>query len=269
MIAIPLVLLFLFGAPQQSGKPPGLTSQPSPEQAKEQYEANRQASIHINELAGNIHSEADARAFVGAVAERMAGEQLPWWATAGIRHRVAHAEYDAVSDPSKLIPEQRVVNVWNEYVRELDAPEETLVTVAEVHNLRDAQYTMNKSMWNKEQFPQSLWTMPNVYAVGSDGKVANGCRAVEALRILYDMSRFFQSVQGARERVRKGVLVSDSVRQQQNATPRPPIAKSHLAIASADPNPVRAAEYRYFQAHGAGDFQRLLERLYEELFPAE
>jgi hypothetical protein len=269
MIAVPLVILFLLGAPQQSTKPPDLTSQPSPEQGKERYEAYREAAIRINDLAGNIHSEVDARAFVDAVAEQEAGGQLLWWATTNIRHRVARAEYDAVSDPSKLIPEQRIVNVWNEYVRELDAPEETVVTVAEVHNLRDAQYTMNKWMWKKERFPQSLWTMPDVYAVGSDGKVAGGCRAVEALRILHDMSRFFKSVRSARERVAKRVLVSDLAGLQKSANPRAQAVKSHLAVASADPMPVRAAEYRYLHVHGEGDYRRLLERLYEELFPAQ
>jgi hypothetical protein len=269
MIAILLALLFLVGAPQQSGKLPDLTSQQGLAEGNARYEAYRQAAIHINELAGTIHSEADARAFVDAVAEHLAGEQPLWWATASIRHRVARAEYDAVSDPSKLVPEQRIVNVWNEYVRELDAPEETLVTVAEVHNLRDASYTSSQYMWNKTGFPQSLWTMPNIYAVGGDGKVAGGCRAVETLRVLYDLSRFFQNLQTARERVRKGVLASDGVRQQKNATPRPPIEKSQLAIASADTMPVRAAEYRYLRAHGGGDYQRLLERLYGELFPAE
>jgi hypothetical protein len=268
MIAIPLVMLFLFGVPQQSSTPPDLTSQPNSEQAKEQYEATRQAAIRINELAGNIHSEVDARAFVDAVAEREAGGQLLWWATTGIRHRVAQAEYDAVSDPSKLIPEQRIVNVWNEYVRELDAPEETLVTVAEVHNLRDASYTSTQHMWKNQKFPQSLWTMPNVFAVGSDGKVAVGCRAVEALRILYDMSRFFQNLQAARERIRKGVLASDLFRQEQEWSPRAPTAKSHLASAT-NASPVRLAEYRYAQAHSDGDYQRLLQKLYAELFPTE
>ncbi|MGB7863615.1 MAG: hypothetical protein WCF74_09530 [Candidatus Sulfotelmatobacter sp.] len=270
MIAIPLIILFLLGAPQPTGPSTDPAAQPSPQQAKAQYEAYRQAAIHINELAGNIHSEADARAFVDAVAERMGGDELPWWATASIRHRVAHAEYGAVSDSSKLIPEQRIVNVWNEYVRELDAPEKTLVTVAEVHNLRDAQYTMNQRMWKKEQFPQSLWIMPDVYAVGSDGKVANGCRAIEALRTLHDMFSSFPSVQGARERVQKGILVSDLVKQREkDAVSRPQTVRSHLASASADTMPVRAAEIRYVQAHGEVDYVRLLEGLYEELFPAE
>jgi hypothetical protein len=270
MIAIPLIILILFGAPQQTGQSTDPTAQPSPEQAKATYEAYRQAAIHINELAGNIHSEADARAFVDAVAERVGGKELPSWATASVRDRVAHAEYGAVLDPSKLIPEQRVVNVWNEYVRELDAPEKTLVTVAEVHNLRDAQYSMNKSMWKKEQFPQSLWTMPDVYAVGNDGKVANGCRAVEALRTLHDMFSFFPSVLSARGRVAKGVLVSDLVKQStKEQASRPQAVGSHPGSTSMEAKPVLAAEIRYVQAHGEVDYLLLLERLYEELFPAE
>jgi hypothetical protein len=267
MIAIPLVLLFLFGAPQQSGpQAPDPAAQQKLEDARARYESTRQAAIHANELAGNLHSEADARAFVDAVAERLIGNQNWSWATRSIRHRVARAEYEAVSDPSRLIPEQRVVDVWNEYVRELDAPEETLVTAAEVHNLRDAGYTMNKLMWKKDRFPQSLWTMPNVYAAGADGKVATGCRAVEALKILHDMSSSFQSVLAARERVQRGVLVSDLAMQRQAPAPRPQPARSQLR-AVRDANPVRVAEYHYVQAHGEGDYQHLLERLFAELFP--
>jgi hypothetical protein len=270
MIAILLVIPFLLGAPQQTGQPTGPAAQQGLEQGKARYEAYRQAAIHINDLAGNIHSEADARVFVDTIAERVGEKELPSWATASIRSRVAHAEYEAVSNPSKLIPEQRIVNVWNEYVRELDAPEKTLVTVAEVHNLRDAQYTMNKLMWKKEQFPQSLWTMPDVYAVGSDGKVANGCRAVEALLILHNVFRFFESVQSARERVAKGVLVSDLVKQRTNEqSSRPQAVGSNPGSTSMESKPVLAGEIRYVQAHGEVDYLRLLERLYEELFSAE
>src|SRR5271154_1235871 len=277
MVRIILSATLLLAATQQPNPSPQSEtvrhSQATPEQleqARERYEPVRQAAIQVNELAGNIHSESEASAFVDAVAERLVGQEHPSWTTLSIRHRVAHAEYEAVTDSSRLIPEQTIVNVWNEYVRELDAPEEALVTVAEVHNLRDALYTSNQYMWKNKRFPLSLWIMPNVYAVGSDGKVASGCRAVEALRILYDLSRFFQDLQSARERVRKGVLASDLARQRrQDATPRPPIAKSHLWTVSADPNPVRAAEYRYAQAHGGDDYQRLLERLYQELFPTD
>jgi hypothetical protein len=270
MIALPLALFFLLPAAQEpASQQPTPAPQQLVEEERSRYEPIRQAAIHVNELAGSIHSEADAQAFVDAIAEHVTPNRQSSWAMRGIRHRVAHAEYEAVSDPSRLIPEQRVVDVWNEYVRELDAPEETLVTVGELHNLRDAMYTLNKAMWQKQRFPQSLWTMPDVYAVGGDGKVANGCRAVESLKILHDMSFSFQNVLGARDRVQKGVLISEVASQRrQDAGARPQLAGSSLQ-ATRDTNPVRMAEYRYVQAHGHADYQRLLQRLFTELVPAE
>jgi hypothetical protein len=273
MIGIPLTvaLILIFAAPQLSipqQSDPAL-QQERLEEARQTYESGRVAAIHVNDLAGNIHSDADARAFVDAVAQRLVGQEHLSWTTRSIRHRIAHAEYVAVSGSSGLIPEQRIVDIWNEYVRELDAPEETVVTAAELHNLRDAMYFSNQSMWKKEGFPQSLWTVPNVYAVDADGKVANGCRALEALKLFHDMFYFFQNVESARERVRKGVVVSDRAKQRQQDAPREPqVVKFHLA-ASTRPNPVMPAEYRYVQAHGERDYQRLLERLFAELFPAE
>src|SRR5258708_7092403 len=91
-----------------------LTLQQKLEQHKARYESVRQTGIHINELAGNIQSEAGARAFVDAVAEVLSDHSHQMWDRDSIRHRVAVAEYAAVSDPSRLIPEQRIVDVWNE-----------------------------------------------------------------------------------------------------------------------------------------------------------
>jgi hypothetical protein len=269
MFAISLALLFLLGSPQESlpqQSAPALSQRLA--EAQQLREATRQAAIHINDLAGRIQSEADAEVFVDAVAERFSGNLLQSWMTRSIRHRIAQAEYKSVSNPVNLISEQRVVNVWNEYVRELDAPEETLVTAAELHNLRDASFTMNKRMWKKDQFPPSLWTMPDVYAVDPEGKVAGGCRAVEALKILHDMSFSFQSVLGARNRAQKGILVSDMVRRSQDAAPRPQPAQMHGELkATRNENPVRLAEYHYMQTHGERDYQRILQRLFAELLP--
>jgi hypothetical protein len=270
MIAIPLAVLLLFGAPQEAApQKSDPASQQQLEEAKARYESIRQAAININELAGKIHSEADARNFVDAIAERLSGNQHQSWTTLVIRHRVAHAEYEAVSDSSRLIPEQRIVDVWNEYVREIDAPEETLVTVAELHNLRDAMYTMSKLMWEKHRFWESLWTMPGLYAVDADGRVANGCRAIEALKLLHDMVYNFQNVRSARERVQKGVLVSDSIRlRQRDPTPRPPAVRAQTGVVQ-NGMPVWIAERSYLQAHSERDYRRLLERLFAELFPTE
>lgn len=267
MNAIPLALVF--AALQQPAQQSDPTQQHRLEEAREKYESIRQAAIHLNELAGSIHSEADARAFVDAVAERLTGNEHQSWTTRGIRHRVAHAEYEAIADPSRLIPEQRIVDVWNEYVRELDAPEETLVTAAEIHNLRDAMYTSSQFMWKREGFPQSIWTIPNIYASDADGKVVDGCRAVEALKILHDMFYFFQTVHSARERVQKGVLLSDSVRlRKQEVTPLSKTTRGELRAIS-NTNPLLLAESRYLRAHSERDYRHLLERLFAELFPSD
>jgi hypothetical protein len=270
MLTIPLTVALLFAALQSPvlQQPDGAAQPQKLEEARDKYGPARQAAVQLNDLAGNIHSEGDARSFVDAVAERL-GTSAPSWATGIIRRQIAHAEYEAVSDRSRLIPEQRIVNVWNEYVRELDAPEETLVTLAELHNLRDAMYTGSQFLWKKGGITQQFWTIPNVYAVDANGKVADGCRAVEALKILHDMFNTFQMVRGARERAQRGVLVSDTVKQrQQDGTTRSPAARSELrAVANA--NPLPAAEMRYVQAHGEGDYHWLMVRLYLELFPVD
>jgi hypothetical protein len=134
--------------------------------------------------------------------------------------------------------------------------------------MRDAMYSISKSMWKRESFPKSLWTIPNVYALDPEGKVAGGCRAVEALKILNDMFFRFQNVRSARARVQKGVLVSDSARQRErDGSARPPVTRAQLMV-NANQNPVPPAATRYLQAHGDSDYVRLLERLFEELFPA-
>src|ERR1700682_5845318 len=106
--SISLAGVFLLAARQQPNPHSQPTHQQSTEQAGEKREQARQAAVHLNELAGNIHSEADARAFVDAVAEQFSGGQPQTWTTRSIRHRVARAEFHAVSDSAQLIPEQRI-----------------------------------------------------------------------------------------------------------------------------------------------------------------
>ena len=297
MIAIPLLAVLLVasprdskpvGAPQASGavvtdqrlisERPNLTPERleqikrKMEQARIAHESARKAALHINDLAGNIHSEADARTFVDAVAKALTGHQHLFWTGLSIRHRVAHAEYETVSDPSRLIPEQRVVDVWNEYVREIDAPEEALVTVAELHNLRDSMYALAHYISWKQDLGQSIWTMPNIYALDSDGRVASGCRAIEALKIIHDMHEMFMNVRAARDRVAIGMLTSDRLKErEQNPVPSPApvlrsqlVAKTHFGVYQ---DPIRSAAFRYQREHGESAYQQLLRRLFAELFP--
>src|SRR5207237_7182673 len=72
-------------------------------------------------------SGADANTLVDKIAETFADILPPAWITRGIRQRIARVEYEAVSDQSRLIPEQRIADIWNEYVREIGASDEALV----------------------------------------------------------------------------------------------------------------------------------------------
>src|SRR5690242_11211763 len=185
MYVIGLIAMLLIGSAQQGSRSPEdlARMKQEAEALSRKYE---QQAIRLNEMAGNIRTEADANALVDAIAEMFAKELPPAWATADIRRRVAHVEFESATNVASLIPEQRVVDVWNKYVHEIGASDEALVTVAEIHNLRDANFASGQEMWMKG-FNRSIWTMPNIYALGSDGKVAPGCRALEALRVLHDL----------------------------------------------------------------------------------
>jgi hypothetical protein len=131
-----LIFALIIGAPQQdsgSAAPQAAVQQ----RAHDEYERHKQAAIRINDLAGRINSEADANAVVSEIAGLFAKELPPAWASGSIRQRVARAEYESVRDPATLIPEQRIVDVWNHYVREIGAPDEAIITVAEIRNMRD------------------------------------------------------------------------------------------------------------------------------------
>jgi len=272
MFPILLAVLLPFADPSQ----PKLTPQQQQriEQAKASFEVHRQAALRLNDMAQSIQSEADARKFVDGIEEELFDHRgsipskLQSWITHSMRRRVARAEFAAVSDPANLIPEQRVVDVWNEYVREIGAPDNALVTVAEVHNLRDGLYTGSQRMWNRGGFGQSLWIIPGIYALDRNGKVAAGCRAIEALKVLHDMENSFISVKSARERVQKGVLVSDLLRQ-----PQPEAAQPISTVVSLAQSPeldlISACARRYSEEHGQKAYKELMERLFQELFPVQ
>ena len=271
MIPIALLFALLSPIPQQgsvSSSSTDSTRQQQIEQAKAAHEKARQTGIRVNDLAVNIHSEADARALVDAVAEQLGGDSSGWIA-ATTRHRVAHAEFLAVSDPAHLIPEERIVNVWNEYVREIDAPEESLVTLAEIHNLRDAMVVTDQRIWERAQL-QSIWTAPGIHALKADGSMAEGCRAIEALKILHALFRYPEMVQGARQRVKEGVLASERLKStQESKQQQAPKAVGVLRATQGYSNPVLSAQVQYLRDHGQLDYDRMLMRLFEEFFPAQ
>jgi hypothetical protein len=264
MIALGLIFALTVAVPQQNDSTESQTSMQQP--ANGEYERHKEAALRINELAGRIRSESDASTIVSEIASLFAKELPPAWASGSIRQRVARAEYGAVDNPAKLIPEQRIVDVWNQYVREIGAPGETIVSVAEIHNMRDSSYTVAHLMW--AQGIQTIWTMPNVDALKSDGKVADGCRALEAIRVIHDLDALFQNLRGARDRLQKGIVPSEDI-ERRAKDPNPRQRSTARLEAYTDANPIRPAEQRYIQEHGSVAYAQLLVRLFDELFPAE
>jgi hypothetical protein len=231
------------------------------------YEIHRQRAVQMNELAGRVQSPVDSRRLVDLIAEMFADELPPAWATGSIRDRVAHAEYESAIDPAGLVPERRIVDAWNKYVEEIGAPQETRVSVAEIHNLRDGYYATARLLWSRGS--QDVWTMPNIYAVGPDEKLADGCRAVESLRVVWDLANLFENLRAARERVQKGVMASDLFKQPLKAPASGQMGSEvRLQIGVRD-NPVEVAEMRYIREHGASGLSHAIEGLIYDLFPPE
>jgi len=227
------------------------------------YETYRQQAIAMNELAGNIQSLDDARKLVDMIAEEFSDDLPPKWVTRKIRNRIAQAEYESATNPAMLIPEQRVADAWNRFAREISAPDETNVTAAEVHYLRDASYTSGRIFWMRGN--QSIWTMPNIYPVGQYGKVADGCRALDAIREVHDLAYQPDIISGARGMVRKGVLFSDGFPPGSETSHR---SEAHVVFSTRTTrNPIEAAGERYAQERGTGALRHAIENLIDDLVP--
>lgn len=231
--------------------------------ASKAYE-DAQIAAHVNELAQRIHSESDARTLVQEIAKLVDDSVSEALTGTAIGDHLARAEYYSVRDPAKSIPEERMVKVWNEYVREIGAPPEAVATVAELHNYRDAMWIISRI--RTQRYP-SIWTIAGFYAVQSDGKLAVGCRAIEAACLLSNLSNCFENLSTARDRVSKNILISqrlsvppEECRVGQQAVLRPQPAGSRACLMSM-------AARSYIQKHGEQRYRKLLERLFYTLFP--
>lgn len=242
--------------------------QPSPEAMRkiaEQWKRTREQANAINDLAGRIQSIDDARKLVDLVAAEFSDELPPKWATRSIRNRIAHAEYEAAGDPGSLIPEQHVADVWNDYLQKIGAPQESYVTAAEIHTLRDTYYVNSQVLWARDI--QNIWTVPNIYALGQDGKVANGCRALEVLNILWSLANQPKLLPGTRDLIKKGQRWSDMVKNP-SKPPAPGSEKGYVTISSQrmPPNPVGGAALQYMHDHGVRALNHAIEGLLQDLY---
>jgi hypothetical protein len=242
--------------------------QPNPEvlrQISERRQRTRAEATAINDLAGHIQSLDDAKKLVDLIAAHFSKDLPPKWATRSIRNRLARAEYESAYDPGSLIPEQHIADAWNDYLKQIDAPQESYITAAELHTLRDSYYVTSQLSWARGN--QNIWTVPNIYAIGQDGKVANGCRALEVLNILWKLSNDPEALPWGRELTQKGQLMSDTYKNSS----KPLAAGSEkgyatFGIVQRPPNLIEQAAFRYMHDHGARAFNKAIEGLLKNLF---
>lgn len=221
----------------------------------------REQAVKLNQLAAGIHTVADARMFVDFVADIFSEQLPPALASSSTRAKVAEAEFAAVTDPHKLITEQRVAEVWNTYARTIEAPRKCQVSVAEVHNLRDAFFTTANLSWTWGM--RTIWIVPAIYATRDDGVLAGGCRAIEAARIFWDLATMPGNLESARVRVSQGQLASDLFRQAQEHPP----ATTHRSYISEGParrNPIEDAEREYVTRNGIRAFGRAVTTMLDQ-----
>ena len=252
----------------QSQPVPGGSHGPSPEamrQIAERWRLMREHANAINDLAGHIQSPDDARKLVDLVADEFSKELPPRWATRSIRSRIVHAEYETAYDPGTLIPEQHVADAWNDFLQKISAPPETYVTAAEIHTLRDTYYVTSQLSWARNN--QNIWTVPNIYAIGPDGKVANGCRAIEVLNILWQLANQPEALESTRNLIATNHRFSDDFKNP-SKPPAPGSEKSYMTVqvVRMPPNPIEQAAQRYMHDHGVRAFNKTIEGLLQDLF---
>jgi hypothetical protein len=249
-------------APPQANRP-GF-QQPSPEAMRkiaELRQRDRAHAIAINDLAGRIRSLDDTRQLVDLVAAEFSDELPARWATQSIRSRIARAEFKSAVTPGALIPEQHIADAWNDFVKKIGAPQETALTAADVHYLRDAQYVSARISWIN--YEKDIWTIPGIFAAGPDGKVANGSRALEAIRLLWLLGNNEDDFPGIHGATQKGVLLSDLIKQQAKSGSGQ--AQSGFMVARIVSYPVQQAAFRYQRDHGARALNRAIEDLLKNL----
>ena len=238
------------------------------QQAKRKAEEYRQQAERIDTLAGAIHSEEDARVFVDEIGKAFA-EELPYELTAPLRARVAKAEYAAVTDESKLVPEERVVEAWNRWVTDINAPAEARMSVAEFHLLRENRRLSSTD--GSSQAYRSLWTLSNIFALKPNGHVADSCRPVEALLLLHQIDSLFQNVIWARDFIASGKSLEDQFKKYRDAQKSGARPQARIVVTSfKQQNPVirqlDGAEQAYFEKHGyIGTSNRVLQLVSEVL----
>lgn len=188
----------------------------------------RDQTLRLNDLATSIHTVDDAHRFIDAIADLFQDNLPPAWTTASHRDRFADAEYLTVTNPQKRIAERHIAEAWNTYIGAINGSEDSKVSAAEIHSIRNSQFTIGRQMWGRGY--RNFWLLPSIFATQPDGTLAPSCRLIESFRILYDLSRFPENLAHIRESLSNKTPSSTATNQSQQNLPSTPQVGASLQM---------------------------------------
>jgi hypothetical protein len=202
----------------------------------------------------HIRTEADARAYVIALVKRWDPRKTnPHLAE--FEERLAQAEYAAVRDPTKLIPESQVAKTFNRLMDEWRMPAWTRVSVPELHAFR---ITYASSV-----YPRSVARL-------ADGSIAFGCRPTEALLLLHMLDFIGGVPPEIREKVRESPFPWSLLKRLRWSRPAMEPVEYGLHPAPLNPDSRQRHEYItcrnvYFASHPAISFESEVGDIFSQL----
>jgi hypothetical protein len=191
----------------------------------------REETLRLNDLAANIHTVADSRRFIDAIAELFQDNLQPAWITASFRNRLAQAEYLTITNSQRRISEQHLAETWNTYANTIGALAGSKISAVEIHSIRNSHFTTGRQMWDRGY--RNFWLMPSIFATQPDGTLAPACRLVESFRILYDLDRFPENIARIRESLANKTPNPDATNQAQQKPPSNQQMHAYLEMRAA------------------------------------
>ena len=209
----------------------------------------------IDELGAHVQTEDDAKAYVEALWKRWGynpNETYPHLAE--FEEQLARAEFAAVRDPSKLIPESRVVKTFNKLMDEWQMPSWTRISVSELHAFRFTPATTT--------YPRSVARLP-------DQTIAPSCRPTEALLLIFLLDNDAPMLPEIREQVRNSRFPWSLLKQMKELVSKPDIPSAQFPPRTPPERERREPQYmacrdRHFASHPV-NFENVVNDVFGEL----
>lgn len=204
----------------------------------------------IDELGdpGHIQTEADARAYIETLVKRWGPKETNY---PDLIDRLARAEYAAVRNPARLIPESQVAKAFNLLMDKWEMPSWTRISVPELHAFR-ISYALTV-------YPRSVARLP-------DQSIAPSCRPSEALFLLH-MLDFREGIPpNIREEVRESNFPWSILKRLKWSRPEQPIEPGlHPAYTPTAEDSRQRVEYttcrrKYFATHPESELKDIFSQ---------